>query len=453
MQQKPIRRKRVAPWAGGFLIMGLILLAGVGEAREMDPMVSKQLAAYQRAYDKAFSDNQSQFEEWIANPTGYYIVNSPIGSSLSMYEATKDPKYLERALKWAQIMIANATIVDNNGDRNWPGTWPYCSTCTVSTLHQSYSPTPIAYEQEELEGPVELARLARMILTDPTLKATYGSQATAIYNFVKDHIVQKHLCHREYLTSYYLKNADPDQDPGEMESGVVLMMRDLRDLYLVDRNVGCVDKKSTYHKYGEVVNALARSYKKRFTPYKGALLWDKGKSWYRRGYTAIDTSHADVYPAAVIDLYKAGIVFTLEDVKGLAALLTKVIWNQSYEDPRFTNLIDGSNPTFYNCDVEAQCDPPYEPWAAGAMGGGWAALGEFDPQAQRVVDAVFKAIVAGKHNPSLNNTGNVYGQLELPAQLAKNLALSWARQTGSEPAKAVIPGRASSRRHTHGKPR
>ena len=61
-----------------------------------------------------------------------------------------------------------------------------------------------------------------------------------------------------------------------------------------------------------------------------------------------DTAHANRFPLAVIDLYRAGIVFDREDIQGLADLLTKVIWNQSLSDPRFTNFIDGSNGPYRN---------------------------------------------------------------------------------------------------------
>ena len=62
----------------------------------------------------------------------------------------------------------------------------------------------------------------------------------------------------------------------------------------------------------------------------------------------IDTAHANRFPWALIDLYRAGIVFSKDDVLGLADLLNEVIWNQSLSNPMFKNFIDGSNGSFLN---------------------------------------------------------------------------------------------------------
>jgi hypothetical protein len=65
----------------------------------------------------------------------------------------------------------------------------------------------------------------------------------------------------------------------------------------------------------------------------------------------------------------------------------------------------------------------YPPWTMGVIYTGWAALGEFDPHVQAVVDDVFVALRKGPpFNPSLGAMNTVWGKLEIAAHAAKNLA-------------------------------
>ena len=361
------------------------------------------VSSYQAIYDTEYQNNHAALDAMAASGDGetYYTFQYVFGGTLSMYEATKDPKYVERALAWEETMVSKATIIDTNGNLNWSGPWL-----------SPYSATPISYQLDDLQGSTELARLAKIILTDPTLKSAYGSRATGIYNFVRDDIVNKHLYTRGGLS--WFQN-EVIQTQRAMNDKAALMLRVLTNTYLTSAALGGAD--NTSYNFGGILTQLATGFKARFEPYQGGLIWDKGLGWYgpippNDVTTYVDTSHANRYPYALADLYQAGVVFTAGDVAGVSALFTKVIWNQSLTDPRFANYIDGTN-------YPALGKPG---WGLGLIYFGWVVLAEFDPQVLQVADATLKAILAGTSNPSLDSMNNVHGKMALAGHLAKSVA-------------------------------
>ena len=253
-----------------------------------------------------------------------------------MHEATGDKQYLELRLAWAETMVSRATVIDRFGKRNWPGPWKW-----------PHSQEPVCYTLCEQQGSTELARLARIILTTPTLRAAYGKRARAIVEFVKRDVIDKQLDDDEGFP-WHLNQVRWTGHPMSDKTG--LMLRLLVDVYLVDRET----------KYLECAGTLAIGFKKRFQPYRGAKIWDLDIGEPNH---PPDTSHANRFSLAVIDLCQAGIVFQREDIQSLADLFTTVIWNQSLSDPMFTNYIDGSNGPFRNRG----------PWNNGLIYCGWAA--------------------------------------------------------------------------------
>jgi hypothetical protein len=364
---------------------------------------AETVSYYQAVYDAEYQKNQTSLDAMAASGDGntYYTFQYAFGGTLSMYEATSDPKYLERALTWAETMVSKATIMDNNGNRNWPGPWL-----------SPYSATPIAYQLYDLQGSTELARLARIIVMDPLLKNSYSSQAIAVYTFVRDQILNKHLFTRRGLHWFQDEVVHTSRN---MNDKAALMIRILRDVYLASASLGSVDN-STYN-YPDILVELATGFKGRFQPYQGGLIWDKGLGDYgpippNDVTTYIDTSHANRYTFALVDLYDAGIVFTKDDVAGVSALLTNVIWSQSLTDPRFTNFIDGTNYPALNKTE----------WGLGQIYSGWVVLAAYNTQVRIVAGATLKAILAGTSNPSLDYMNNMHGRMALSGHLAKAVA-------------------------------
>jgi len=355
--------------------------------------VADKIAYYQNIYDREYQKSYKIYDSMAAagdttKTNTYYHFQYALAPTVSMFEATGDEKYLERALVWAETMVSKAVIIDKNGNRNWSGPWQ----CP-------YTDKPTTYMLGDLQGSTELARMARIILTDPELKAKYGKRAQVIYEFVRDEIVEKYIRVRNTLS--WFRNTY-SQHTAPMSDKTLILTRILTDLFLIDGN----------SRYGDLAKEFAEGFRKRLEPYKGGLIWDRGLGW--KGNTSMDTSHSNRPPWTVIDLYKAGMVFSIEDINGMANLLTKVIWNKSLTEPRFNNFIDGSNGRFRNSG----------PWGVGQIYSGWVKLGEFDPEVQKVAEAVLEAILAGKKNPSLDYHNNALGRLSLAGHLAGNLAAS-----------------------------
>lgn len=364
------------------------------------PVTTTQTRAYvkgcQRVFDKQYQAHRTELDAMAAHPgpqDTYYTFQYALMGMLSMYEATGDVQYLERVLTWAETMISKAVVIDRSGKRNWPGPWK-----------SPNADQPIYYDLWELQGATELGRLARIILTNPKLQSAYGKRASTVYEFVERDVIDKRLDNRETLAGHLNQ---VNQRGHQMIDRTAMLLRLLADACLIGRKP----------KYLQPTRELALGFKKRFQPYRGALIWDLDVGEPNH---PPDTAHANRFPLAVIDLYRAGIVFTREDVQGLADLFTKVIWNQSLSDPMFANFIDGSNGPFRGRG----------PWNNGAIGDGWCALGQFDSQVRRVCDATLRAILAGRRNPSLDYNSSMWGILLLSGELAKGVALAEAENSG-----------------------
>ena len=376
---------------GNFCILILVVFFAFIFCSAAQASITDKIAYYHSIYDKEYQNNRKRYDEMAASgdtakSSIYYTFQYVLAPTLNIFEVTGDNKYLERALAWAETMVSKAVIIDKNGNRNWSGPWD-----------SPYADNPISYLLNDFQGTTELARMARIVLTDSKLKAKYGSRAQVIYEFVRNEIVEKHLWTRNGLPFFH---ATVTNRTRALSDKTVILMRILTDLYIVSGD----------SKYGDLVKEFAKGFRKRLEPYKGGLIWDRGLGW--EGHSSVDTAHANRYPHMVIDLYKAGTVFSLDDIKGMSKLLTRVIWNQSLTDPHFNNFIDGSNGKYRGRG----------PWGNGLIYTGWARLGEFDPEVQKVCEAVLEAILAGKKNPSLDYHNSTFGRLSLAGNLARNLA-------------------------------
>jgi len=344
----------------------------------------RRLSFYKKAFDEILEKGARVGEEaFSGDGKSYYYFSQVLDGTTCMYEATGDIAYLERALKWAEIMASKATVIDKDGRKNWKGEHVYGSV-SVSHMHH------------ELVAGMEMLRLARVIMTDPDLNGPYGARARNVHRFVRDHIVDKWLYKRGNL-SWFMEDVSDYKDTFNLKTANLTRL--CLDLYLIGGDT----------KYRELARGFGQSFKDRLRPYKGGLIWDCGIGW--EGYGSVDTAHANRYPYMAVELYRAGIVMTLEDLKGLAELFSNVIWNKSYSNPRFTNFINGSNGIYRSRG----------PWANGYIVSGWMNLGEVAPEVQAIGDAVLLAILSGKRNPSLDYMDTERARVQLIGRLARNL--------------------------------
>jgi hypothetical protein len=398
--------------------------------------VDAQIAIYRALYDEAYVPYEDDFDAMAASGAGdtYYTFQYVLDAALSVYEATADPTYLARAMAWAQTMMSKATIIDASGYANWKGIW--CVPAYFDAPAGEPCPHPeIAYQLEEFQGTTELARLARIVLLDPSSTPEQVALAAEVRAFVAKHIVEKWGPKGRSSIDNLIANAADASSP--LSDKTVLLGRILLDLQLVAEALGPLAGEQDY---SEWLTAIAQSFTSRLVTYHPdgaqscpsdgvcsdaagdgcgtqpatpppaapeALTWDVGVGWYN--CQALDTSHANRYPYFASELLHAEYVVQPAQITGLARLLSRVLYNGNSEDPRIRNFIDGSQCAFYSSG----------PDRVGLIYSGWATLAEWDDEAFAVVDAVSSALVAGKCNPTLAYNGTVYGRMALPAHLAK----------------------------------
>jgi hypothetical protein len=343
---------------------------------------------YQSFFDSIHARNAAWLDGQAASGDGptYYSFSYILGGTLAMFQGTNDVKYLDRMFRWTDAMIAAARTTDEHGRKNWSGNWS-----------SPWAKQPIAYMLEDLQGGAELARLARVTLTDSFLESTHGGPARKAYGFVKDHIIDKWLFKRD-AKSWFLNVA---HDESRLYSDkVAFLVRILLDLYQIDGNAT----------YSLLASDLLESFTHRLTAYtNSSLIWDltaPGK--------APDTSHANRIPYMLVDAYESGVHITSTQLKGLSNLLTSVIWDRSSTSPRFRNYIDGDNSDAYGRAA----------WNNGQIYSGWVTLGAYDPTVQHVAESVLAAMIAGVRNPSLDYMNSVYGKIALAGFTTRNMRVA-----------------------------
>jgi hypothetical protein len=249
---------------------------------------------------------------------------------------------------------------------------------------------------EDLQGSVELGRLARITLSDDRLKSVYGARAQKAYRFVKDDIVDKWLYTRN--AAQWFRNAAHDRSRHYSDK-VAFLVRLLVDLYQIDGDTA----------YAALASDLLEAFKHRLVPHTDAsLIWDVDLP------NALDTSHANRMPYMIADAYAADIEITSIEIKGLSNLLTSVIWDGSTSSPRFTNYIDGNNGAIFGRPA----------WNNGQIYSGWITLGAYDARVQQAATAVLDAIIAGVRNPSLAYMSSVYGKIALAGYITRNMRMA-----------------------------
>lgn len=361
--------------------------------------VGDSVAFYKDAHDDEYAASQATYDALAAGGTGdnYYNLQLAFEGVISMYLATQDTTYIEICLGWAETWVSKGTITDSSGLKNWSGTWA-----------SPYSATNIAFILEDMQGATPMARTARIIITTPSLSA-YVARATVIYNFVRDNIWEKNYSVRgdDQVPTPLNDTANNAGDKG------IIWARIVNDLILTSAALGNADN-TTYGWRSDVLS-LANGFRNynttthcRFERYKGGLTWDRGYV-FDSGWT-IDTSHANRVPFAMVELYRAGITFTMDDIMGVGDLLTKVIWDSNYplSSPRFKNHIDGGNEPFLTRPA----------WNAGKIYDGWVLLALYHSGVFVLCDAMLKAILAGASNPSISYNDTAQGRLALPGHLA-----------------------------------
>ena len=282
---------------------------------------------YVRYFNAQLAASKAMFDSYASSTDGhqFYTLSLAHEAVISMWEATRDRKYIEQALIWAEAMIKNATLIDSKGYRNWTGGWL-----------SPYSTKKVNYELDDFQGTTALARLSYLILTDPTL-ADLAARAQAVRAFEKREIVEKWFWARgqETWIRGQIAGQKGTNDKAVLAAQIVCWLGEIPDETDARFRSRC----------DEFVGGLAA----RLKPFgaSGALAWDVGRydpALY--GYTSLDTSHANRWPKLFSIAYRLGRGGVKPShLVGLSRLLTEVLWNKSLTSPSFANYIDGHNST------------------------------------------------------------------------------------------------------------
>jgi hypothetical protein len=353
---------------------------------------------YAAIYDAEYTASKTTYDNLAAssNELDLYSTIHQMMATTSMWEATSNLLYLNRALTWAETIISKATITDSNGKLNWPGAWA-----------SPYSATPIATELSTYQGTAELTRLARVILTTPSLSA-FNTRATAIYNHIKTHVVNNILITRN---GQAFMDTLLSRTNNGMSDKPALMLRNILNLSQCSTALGNSD--NVTYAWPALVAHYASGMKDhfgtlaRFVPHAGGLLWDKGFG-LESPYTSIDTEHANRVPVALIELYRAGVTFDKSYLDGITSLLNSQIWDKSLTlptSPRFVNFADGQNTAFRS----------YGPYLNGVVAYGWNWLAEWSPTTFAAMDKLLTKV----NTTTGDRNDNAFYRIGLSAELAR----------------------------------
>jgi hypothetical protein len=331
----------------------------------------------------------------------YYNTSYYLNGMLSAIEATKNEDLLKEAMKYIDVMISLSQDFNKDGHLEWKPVDP-----ATGRSYQLYS----------FQGAQPIARAAAIIIKTPEFKIKYQKDAMRYVNFVDDSIIE--FWFDKNIGVY--KVADPswpwlageipwlDKKLGGWES------------YLIWNDKCSLLGSITTSLYEATNDPLYKEMTVRIGTYFKSILKKNGDGWiwtdgfplsqWGEEYRApiYDTSHANRDPMMMVLMYEASIVFTIEDVQRMANTLTNTIWNQSLQDPKFSNYIDGTLLGWKTSD---------NPTLIGNIYSGWALLGKYSPKAQEVIKATLNSIESGKY-PGQNYTS--YGKISLSGHILRN---------------------------------
>lgn len=421
-----------------FLLLALCVPATSLSADETDTvsLLKQKFDAYvSRRYPRGIAEtlNNSYFSEPF------------LAGLLSMYEATQDVSYLRQALEGVEHLISLMDDLNADGYQEWRQ--PYCMNSAVFTYETGVERCSCVDAER---GVRQFARLARLVKNDPSLDPVYGERADAIVRVVEHDIVQHPDCTGQETPSLDRFAATFTNGGAPVYHILSHAALILTELYLITGNL---DYLTVAH---ERAAALQRGlFPRPRLPDPSVLAWGTTlcttlESTYpdcyyvkgshptqhppcrdpsgHRWCSPPDVSHAENFVFAAIELYRAGIVFTKEDIDSLAHTFLSTIWDGNASDPRYYDFIDGrleppdpnDCPDPQNPQQTIACGS-YGPWKMGSnLAPGWVSLGAFH-------DEVTKVVMAGDESPITNKDWT--NRLAYYGELARNVVAGECRYT------------------------
>jgi hypothetical protein len=330
----------------------------------------------------------------------YYETSYYLHGMLSAIEATNDEVMLRKVIHYIDNMLSKA-IVNKASYKVWAPLGPPLAA----------DDAPVQLYVYKACGPI--ARVAALIMRNPSFKTKYSAVAIRYINFVDETIIRYW-----YLRTYGGQIPHLPADLGGWGTESPSWSDKTSHLGQIAASLYAATRIAPMRHtslYLDVATRIATAFKRKLQMQGTGWIWDNGTAHPESGQNTQlvpDTSHANDEARLVVFMHEAGIIFTLDDLQKFANTLTDTIWNGSTDNPMFSNYINGSNATYRGRT------------AAGANGGvyhGWALIGKYSTKAQTALSYLLKSIVEGKRNPSIDeNACCGYAKVALTGHLLRN---------------------------------
>ncbi len=353
----------------------------------------------------SISELQEKFDEVFFGkyPTGIiatspYALSHYLAGLISMYEATQDEAYLEYALANVENLNSNLVDVDGDGYREWTYESNYDHDDNLSTVNRTYC----LHTERSLK---QFARLIRIIKNGDSLNDIYGVRADAALDIIKHDMINNPECSYRFEPGYSMVHHLVSH------STAVLL-----ELYLIEGNVDYLGDEAVG--YLDALNVRANALRNSLFPHpedSRAVAWgqtaciDLNYSDYcyivrGAGSSRIickdslgtnycspsDVSHGESFVFTAIELHRAGIVFTREDIDALRYTFMNRIWDQNISDPKYRDFVDGSLELPIGTVTPGGTVGEENVYGQYHMGSnlapGWIGLGAFDAGLQRIFE-------------------------------------------------------------------
>lgn len=249
--------------------------------------------------------------------------SSVLQSYLNVYNYTRNTNWLDKIVTHVDTIIDNAHDLDGDGYLGW-----YYEDSIISRhFHECLCFTPVA-------------EFILLVYDNPYLHDDYMTKADEYKTFIEDELIAKFHDYNSSVgdcyevvsdtEAYYSYEGNDDTRPhGYNRTFAMIQIQKI--MYDITGN-------ETYkNRITKVVNWFKNNHLKENTG--NSYKWHYSPTYSRYE----DTSHGQYDINGIVHMFRRGLrLFTGSDMDKFTNTLTEIMWNQSYTDPRLSDLVDGN---------------------------------------------------------------------------------------------------------------
>ena len=383
MDRKRIQHPTQFSWINRIFVFGFTCLVALGLAQvAVKPVKAVEpVSFWQAKFDSIWStEHNNYFLKWSKSydSNDHYFVGYGVEGNLSMYQATGDKKYLDRALLYINNVIATAQPTTSLPNNKFPSGylgWVNTTTQQPEVLRES-----VMFRY--------VAKTLRVIRSTPDLynDSKYRSQYDSILAFTEKNIFYK--WYNQSLGNIYRTNT-------HMASHWAFICLELSR---ITTNQDIKDKcTAVYQNMDSGSMPLQNSsFRNELIPNPNdptAYFWNY--NWNQDSRPGSDTAHGSHMISYLIEAHEQGSYWTTNDMQKFANMVKNVIWNQSLSNPVFSDNVDGS----------------YDNHIYGYYVAELVKLGRFDPEVQEIFEHLDQPPGKGFYNTQFYGNGALNAKL------------------------------------------